>query len=46
MIAAEPDGRRYLICLQHEFHDIRESLEYLKNAKGLTYDGTSPAQPF
>ncbi|KAH7726724.1 Maelstrom domain containing protein [Aphelenchoides avenae] len=38
-LASGPDGRRWLICLQHEFHDIRESLEYLKNAKGLSYEG-------
>lgn len=34
------EGRRWLICLNHEYDKVRASLEYLKQAQGLCYDGT------
>jgi hypothetical protein len=39
VFAGSPDGRRWLICLRHEYSDIVNSLEYLKASKSLNYEG-------
>ncbi|VDK72537.1 unnamed protein product [Litomosoides sigmodontis] len=39
VFVANKEGRRWLVCLNHEYDKIRASLEYLKRAQGLSYDG-------
>ncbi|KAL3990252.1 piRNA pathway germ-plasm component family protein [Acanthocheilonema viteae] len=39
IFVANKEGRRWLICLNHEYEKIRASLEYLKQAQGLSYNG-------
>ncbi|VDM10091.1 unnamed protein product [Wuchereria bancrofti] len=47
IFVANKEGRRWLVCLNHEYEKIRSSLEYLKQAQGLSYDGNKlPFIPF
>uniref|UniRef100_A0A915Q5V8 Maelstrom domain-containing protein n=1 Tax=Setaria digitata TaxID=48799 RepID=A0A915Q5V8_9BILA len=39
IFVGDKEGRRWLVCLNHEYDKIRASLEYLKQAQGLCYDG-------
>uniref|UniRef100_A0A8R1XVE1 Maelstrom domain-containing protein n=1 Tax=Onchocerca volvulus TaxID=6282 RepID=A0A8R1XVE1_ONCVO len=39
IFVGDEEGRRWLVCLNHEYEKIRASLEYLKEAQGLSYDG-------
>ncbi|KAM3728437.1 Protein maelstrom [Dirofilaria immitis] len=38
IFVGDKEGRRWLVCLNHEYERIRASLEYLKQAQGLCYD--------
>ncbi|VDN00711.1 unnamed protein product [Thelazia callipaeda] len=39
VFAANKEGRRWLICLNHEYEKVRASLDYLKQAQKLCYEG-------
>nr|CDP94331.1 Bm1785, isoform b [Brugia malayi] len=39
IFVANKEGRRWLVCLNHEYEKVRASLEYLKKAQRLSYDG-------
>ncbi|VDN21139.1 unnamed protein product [Gongylonema pulchrum] len=39
IFAATKEGRRWLVCLNHEYEQVRASLQYLKKAQGLRYEG-------
>uniref|UniRef100_A0A0M3JVJ3 Maelstrom domain-containing protein n=1 Tax=Anisakis simplex TaxID=6269 RepID=A0A0M3JVJ3_ANISI len=41
IFGGDSNGKRWLICLKHEYENIRSSLQYLKESQGNRYDGFS-----
>lgn len=40
LFGADNNGRRWLVCLKHEYDNIRSSLQFLKESQGSRFEGT------
>ncbi|VDM26530.1 unnamed protein product [Toxocara canis] len=39
IFGGDTNGRRWLVCLKHEYENIRSSLQFLKESQGSRYEG-------